>query len=139
MKKERHCTYKSNIEAPSFNHRYGRKAINNTYSKCVFVAFVTPHEICKSYILFACETCPVVPYFFHIISWTTAPFLEKCSCARNVYIDFFYNVVWNIYLTLSTTVQAVQACNGAALTLPFNANWICSTDCRERLKYQTEW
>ena len=94
MKKERHCTYESNIEAPSCNHRYCRKAINNTYAEYVFVAFGTQHEICKSYILLVC-VCVRPVRLYHIFPHylMNSTIFGKCSCTSNVCIDFIYNVV----------------------------------------------
>ena len=67
----------------------------------MFVAFGTQHEICKSYILFACVTCPAVPYF-SILSHEKHHFWKNVL-AREMCVLILSTTLSETYLTLSTT------------------------------------
>jgi hypothetical protein len=56
-------TYKRNTEARSPNHCGRGKAINITYSECVFVAFFIQHAKPMHHILLSPLACPFLPYF----------------------------------------------------------------------------
>jgi len=60
---DRQLTYKHNLEARSRNHGCRGKAINITYSECVFVAVVFRYAMRMRPIILSSVACLAVPYF----------------------------------------------------------------------------
>ena len=61
-------TYNVTFEARSCNHCCSGKAINVTYSECVFVALGTQHVKRLRLIILSSVACPALPYIFHIVA-----------------------------------------------------------------------
>jgi len=66
-----HATYERHSDAFSRNHWCRGKAISITYSECVAVSLVIQYAKCMRHIILPHVTCPAVPYFVHIISYTS--------------------------------------------------------------------
>jgi hypothetical protein len=61
QRKKQHKHYvKRDIEVHSCHHYYSRKAINVTYSNCVFVALGIQHAMPMRHIILLSVSCPVL-------------------------------------------------------------------------------
>jgi hypothetical protein len=59
----RNCMYKRQIYARLCNNFCSGRAINITYSECVFVALVIQHEMRMCSVILSSVTCPALQYF----------------------------------------------------------------------------
>jgi hypothetical protein len=87
LKKDRHCTYKRNIEARSRKHFCRWKAISIAYSECVSVALIMQIAKRIRHIILIFVTCLSVPHFFPLYLIKSTVFGKK----RLLSIKFVFN------------------------------------------------
>jgi len=126
------CTYfERNTETRLCNHCCSGKAINITYSECVFVDLDIQHAMHMCTVI---SGLPGSTIFFHIIS-QTARFSgkkkkKKKAIKQNLCFDFLYNYQYATFLLLRRTEREIWSKMHIGLHVK------CCYSCRILIKLQ---
>ena len=71
------------------NHYYRRKAINITFSECMFVVLVIHHAVRMRLVVLSSVACPAVPYF-STLPHKLRSIREKKVFEHKMWFDFLY-------------------------------------------------
>jgi hypothetical protein len=129
-----------NIQSPLCNRSWSGKAMNVTYSECVFVYFSTQHAMCMRNLFI--RGLPGSTLSFHIISYTH-DFREKYKNLKHkmCVLIFTTTFVWNFsHSNKNWERYGKKNCNGLHVMCPlflpdFNETWIFPTHVQKKYWY----
>jgi hypothetical protein len=129
--------HQSNNETRSFNHYCSGKAINITYTECVFVALDIQHKMRNAMLSFVAS--PAVQYFSTLSpKWRGFP-KKKWKAIHIKYLFWFSLWLSSETFFIWTKIYVDLCVKHPLFLLDFNWNWIFTTNCCKVLKYETPW